>query len=53
MGDGDCVLEGSAGGHEGSGGEGLGLVKLRDGTVDAPSEAEVVRVDDQSGSHRV
>ncbi len=52
MGDGDCVLEGGAGGHEGGGGEGVGLMKLRDGAVDAWSEAEVVRVDDESGRHR-
>ena len=51
MGDGDGVLECGAGGHQSGGGEGLGLVKLRDGTVDAWSEAEVVRVDDESGRH--
>jgi hypothetical protein len=28
-------------------------VKFRDGAVDAWSEAEVVRVDDESGRHRV
>ncbi len=53
MGDGDGVLECGAGGHQGGGGEGFGLVKLHDGTVDAWSEAEVVRVDDESGRHRV
>ena len=52
VGDGDGVVEGRAGGHEGGGGEGAGLVKLGDGAVDAGSEAEVVRVDDESGSHR-
>ena len=52
VGDGDRVLEGWSGGHEGGGGEGFGLVKLGDRAVDAGSEAEVVRVDDESGSHR-
>jgi hypothetical protein len=53
MGDGDGVLEGSAGGHQSGGGEGFGLVKLRDGAIDARSEAEVVGVDDESRSHSV
>src|SRR5712691_5779227 len=42
MGNGDSVLECGAGGHQGGGGEGLGLVKFRDGTIDARREAEVV-----------
>src|SRR5258708_27474745 len=53
LGDGDGVLEGGAGGHQGGGGEGFGLVKLRDSAIDARSEAEVVGVDDESRSHSV
>ena len=49
VGDGDGVVEGGAGGHEGGGGEGAGLVELGDGAVDAGGEAEVVRVDDEAG----
>jgi hypothetical protein len=53
VGDGDGIVECSASGHQGSGGERVGVVKLCDGAVDAWGEAEVVRVDDESGSHRV
>ena len=53
VGDGDGILERCAGGHERGGGDGSGLVELRDGAIDAVSEAEVVRVDDESGRHRV
>jgi hypothetical protein len=49
----NCVIEGWASCHQSRGGEGVGLVKLSDGAVDAWSQAKVVRVDDQSGSHRV
>ena len=52
VGDGDGVVERGAGGHQGGGGEGAGLVKFCDGAIDARSEAEVVRVDDESGRHR-
>src|SRR5205814_7517124 len=52
VGDGDGVVEGGAGGHEGGGGEGVGVVKLCDGAIDTASKAEVVRVDDESGRHR-
>src|SRR5882757_11484388 len=52
VGDGDGVVEGGAGCHEGGGGEGLGLVKFCDGAIDAGSEPEVVGVDDESGRHR-
>jgi len=51
VGDGDGVVEGGAGGHEGCGGEGAGLMEFGDGAVDAWGEAEVVRVDDEAGSH--
>ena len=52
VGDGDGVVEGWAGGHQGGGGEGAGLMELGDGAVDAGGEAEVVRVDDEAGRHR-
>lgn len=52
-GDGHGVVEGGAGGHEGSRSEGSGEVKFKDGTVDAGGEAEVVRVEDESGRHGV
>lgn len=48
-GDGDGVFKRRARGHEGCGGEGVGLVKLGDGAVDARGEAEVVCVDDEAG----
>lgn len=51
VGDGDGVVEGVAGGHEGGGGEDAGLVELADGAIDAWSEAEVVGVDDEAGGH--
>ncbi len=53
VGDGDGVVEGGAGRHEGGGGEDAGLVELADGSVDARSEAEVVRVEDEAGRHGV
>jgi hypothetical protein len=52
VGDGDGVIECVAGGHQRGGGERFGLMELRDGTVDTGSEAEVVRVDDESGRHK-
>lgn len=48
----DCVLEGWTGRHQRSGGDGPGAMKLSDGAVDAGSQAEVVCVDDEPGSHR-
>ena len=51
--DSNCVIEGWASCHQSCGGEGPRLVKLSNGAVDARSQAKVVRVDDQSGSHRV
>jgi hypothetical protein len=52
VGDGDGVIECSACSHQRGGGEGFGLMELRDGTVDTGSEAEVVRVDDELGRHK-
>src|SRR5271170_7246423 len=52
VGDGYGVIERSAGGHERGRGESFGLMELCDGAVDAGSEAEVVRVDDESEWHR-
>ncbi len=51
--DGDSVVEGWAGGHEGRGGEGASLGELADGAVDAMGEAEVVSVEDEAGGHAV
>ncbi len=51
VGDGDGVVEGRAGCHESGGGKGSGLMEFRDGAIDARGEAEVVRVDDEAGSH--
>ena len=51
VGGGDGVGKGWAGGHESGGGEGPCPVKLDDGAIDAGGEAEVVRVDDESGRH--
>lgn len=49
--DGGSVLECRAGGHEGGGGEDAGAMELRDRTIDAWSQAEVVRVEDEAGGH--
>jgi hypothetical protein len=46
------VVERGAGGHEGGGGNGAGIVQLGDGTVDAGRETEVVRIDDEANCHR-
>ena len=51
-GDGDGVVEGWAGGHEGGGGEDSGGVEFADGAVDGRGEAEVVGVEDEAGGHR-
>jgi hypothetical protein len=49
--DGDGVIKRRAVGHECGRGEGAGLMKLGDGSVDARGEAEVVRVEDETGRH--
>jgi hypothetical protein len=51
MGDGHGMIERSPVGHEGGGGQNMGLMKLGDGAIDARGEAEVVRVDDEASSH--
>lgn len=51
-GDGDRIVKGLAGSHEGCRGEGAGLMEFGDSAIDAGSEAEVVRVNDESGRHR-
>jgi len=51
LGEGDGIVEGGAAGHEGGGGEDVGLMELEDGAVDAGGEAEVVCVDDEACGH--
>ncbi len=50
-GDGDGIVKGWAVCHKGRRGEDAGAMKLVDGTVDARSETEVVRVEDEAGWH--
>jgi hypothetical protein len=47
----DGVLECVACCHERGGGECVGLMKFCDSAIDARGEAEVVRVEDEAGSH--
>lgn len=47
----DSVFEGGTGRHEGGGGEGSGVGERYDGAVDAGSQAEVVRVEDETRWH--
>ena len=46
------IIEGSAGGHQGCGRDGTGVMELGDGAVDAGRETEVVRVDDEASLHK-
>ena len=48
----DSVVEGGAGGHQGCGGDGAGVVQFGDRAVDAGRETEVVRIDDEANLHR-
>lgn len=48
MGDGDGIVKGWAGGHEGCGGEDACLMEFGDGAIDTWGEAEVVCIDDEA-----
>ena len=50
-GDGHGIVKGSAGGHQRSGAKCPSLMKLHNGAINARGKAEVVRVDDETGSH--
>lgn len=51
MGDADGVVKSGPAGHQSGGGEGVGLVEFRDGTVNAEGESKVICIKDKARRH--